>query len=195
MNNSARSDRFSLTDQALVKMLVEGHEWALEEIFLKYNTKLYRMAIGVLGREDICKDIVQEIFIGLWNRRHTSDIQSLSGYLFSSVKFQVLKQLRDGKALQHHLELTENLKFANETQDLLDVQDLEQNFMEAIDQLPEKCREVFVLSRIENLSHKEISSRLKISTKTVENQITKALTIVRLSISKMILLFFSTFFI
>ena len=165
-------------------MICLGHEWALKEIFLKYNTKLYRMAVGVLGREDVSKDIVQEIFIDLWNRRHHSEIRSLHGYLYKAVKFQVLKQLRDVKLHHRHLELAENLQFANQTQDALDFQDLERTFLKAVDQLPPKRKQVFVLSRLENLSHKEISSRLKISTKTVEVQLTKALSFIRISVDK-----------
>jgi RNA polymerase sigma-70 factor (family 1) len=194
MNPAAHSDKkFPLTDEELVKMIGLDHEWALKEIFLKYHTKLYRMAVGVLGMEDVSKDIVQEIFIDLWNRRHSSHIQSLSGYLCRAVKFQVLKQLRDGKLLDHHLELVENLRFANHTQDALEFQDLERTFLQAVDQLPVKCREVFVLSRFENLSHKEISSRLKISTKTVEAQVTKALSFIRISVDKVMFFAVSLF--
>jgi RNA polymerase sigma factor (sigma-70 family) len=104
-----------------------------------------------------------------------------------------LKQLRDGKLLNHHLELTENLQFANQTQDALDFQDLERTFLEAVDQLPRKCKQVFVLSRFENLSHKEISSRLKISTKTVEVQVTKALSFIRISVEKIMFFVLPTF--
>ena len=193
MKPTAHSDKFPLTDEELVKMMCLDHEWGLKEIFLKYNAKLYRMAVGVLGREDVSKDIVQEIFIDLWNRRHHSEIRSLPGYLYRAVKFQVLKQLRDGKLLHHHLELAENLQFANQTQDALDFNDLERTFLQAVDQLPPKCKQVFVLSRLENLSHKEISSRLKISTKTVEVQVTKALSFIRMSVEKIMLVIVSTF--
>jgi RNA polymerase sigma-70 factor (family 1) len=193
MNPAAHSDKFSLTDEELVEMMSLDHEWALKEIFLRYNTKLYRMAVGVLGMEDVSKDIVQEIFIDLWNRRHHSEIRSLSPYLYRAVKFQVLKQLRDGKLRHHHLELVENLQFANQTQDALDFQDLESTYLKAVDQLPLKCKQVFVLSRLENLSHKEISSRLKISTKTVEVQVTKALSFIRISVDKIMLFVISTF--
>ena len=187
MNRAGHSDKFPLTDEYLVEMICLGHEWALKEIFLKYNTKLYRMAVGVLGREDVSKDIVQEIFIDLWNRRRHSEIRSLHGYLYKAVKFQVLKQLRDVKLLHRHLELAENLQFANQTQDALDFQDLERTLLKAVDQLPPKRKQVFMLSRLENLSHKEISSRLKISTKTVEVQLTKALSFIRISVDKIIL--------
>ena len=193
MKPAARSDKFPLTDEDLVEMICLGHEWALKEIFLKYNAKLYRMAVGVLGREDVSKDIVQEIFIDLWNRRHHSEIRSLHRYLYKAVKFQVLKQLRDGELRHRHLELAENLQFANQTQDALDFQDLERTYLKAVDQLPLKCKQVFMLSRLENLSHKEISSRLKISTKTVEVQVTKALSFIRISVDKIIFSVVSTF--
>lgn len=179
MNFSTHSEKFLLTDEALIEMLKLDHDWALKEIFTRYNVRLFRLAAGVLHDEDLAKDIVQDIFIDLWNRRHSSHIQVLSNYLFRAIKFQVLKQIRNGKLHDHHLKMVENIQFANQTEESIDYKELEDMLQKAVGELSPRCKEVFVLSRFENLSHKEISSRLKISTKTVEVQITKALSFLR----------------
>lgn len=177
-------DKFSFTDEALVEMLRLDHGWALKEIFNKYHAQLFGLAEGVLRDEALAKDIVQEIFIDLWNRRHHSDIRVLSHYLSRAVKFQVLKQIRDSKKYDRHVEVLENIQFVNQTEQDINARELENYLSKAIDQLPPRCKEVFILSRYENLSHKEISSRLNISPKTIEFQITKALTHLRSFIDK-----------
>jgi RNA polymerase sigma-70 factor (family 1) len=193
MNISSDSERFHLTDEALIEMLRLDHEWALKDIFTKYNRRLFQLACGVLRDQDAAKDIVQEIFIDLWIRRHSSDIRLLSRYLSTAVKFKVLKEIRNGKCADRHLETLDRIRFVNQTEESINFHELENSLAEAIEKLPVRCREVFVLSRLENLSHKEISARLKISTKTIEVQITKALAFIRSCIEKTAILAFSVF--
>lgn len=172
------------TDEALLNMLRSNlqQEWAFEMIFNRYHARLFRIAMGVLHDENLAKDLVQDIFIDLWNRRHASNIKELSAYLLTAIKFQVLKQLRNGKLHERHLKIMQRVQFVNQTEESINFQELEKMLHESIDQLPPRCKEVFFLSRFENLSNKEISDRLKISTKTVEGQITKALSFLRANI-------------
>jgi RNA polymerase sigma-70 factor (family 1) len=178
------------TDEVLLEMLrSEGDaEWALEQIFGRYHMQMFKLATGVLRDEDLAKDLVQEIFIDLWNRKSTSNIQGLSHYLFRAIKFQVLKQLRNGKLRDHHLKILRKVEFINQTEELLNFKELEKIINDRLNQLPPRCKEVFYLSRFENLSNKEISDRLQISIKTVEGQITKALSFLRTVLDKTILL-------
>lgn len=187
MSKSVQPDKFSFTDEALIEMLRLDHGWALKEIFNKYHVQLFSLAQGVLRDEASAKDIVQEIFIDLWNRRHNSDIRVLSHYLTRAVRFQVLKNIRDSKNRDRHIEVLENIQFVNQTEEGINADELESSLTEAVDQLPPRCKEVFVLSRYENLTHKEISSRLKISPKTIEVQITKALAHLRSFIDKTVI--------
>lgn len=179
MNFSAQHERFQMSDEALFEMLKSDHVWAMKEIFDRHNLRLFQLAAGVLNDEDQAKDLVQDVFIDLWNRRHTSNIQLLSHYLSRAIKFQVLKHLRNGKLQDRHLKLAQKVQFANQTEEMLNFQELEIQLHKAITVLPPRCKEVFFLSRYQNLSHKEISMRLKISTKTVEAQISKALSVLR----------------
>jgi RNA polymerase sigma-70 factor (ECF subfamily) len=169
----------SFTDEALIRMLEMDDEWALKEIFERYHVRLFQAAAGVLHDEDLARDIVQDIFVALWTRRQSSDIQVLSCYLFKAVRYQVLKELRNGKLHDRHLKLLEKIQFANQTEESIDYAALEDMLQKVVDQLSPRCREIFVLSRFEYLTHKEISSRLNISTKTVEAQIGKALSFLR----------------
>lgn len=178
-----------LTDEALVTGLSLEDGNALKIIFERYHNRLYRIAAGVLRDRALAKDLVQDVFVDLWNRRHASQIRNLNNYLTRAIKFQVLKQLRDGKLLDEHVRLAEQIRFANQTEEALNGQELQILLEKAVDQLPPRCRQVFVLSRFENLSHKEIASRMGISAKTVEVQIGKALVFLREHLDKAIFFF------
>jgi RNA polymerase sigma-70 factor (ECF subfamily) len=188
MNSSDHSRKLEPTDEALVEMLAGENECALREIFWRYHRRLFKMSVAVLKDEAIAKDLVQDVFIDLWKRRHTSQIRNLSSYLSKAMKFQVLKQIRDHKLQDDHVRLAANLQFANQTEESLNHEELERLLNKVVNQLPNRCREVFVLSRFENLSHKEIALQLGISPKTVEVQISKALQFLRQHLEKVILL-------
>jgi RNA polymerase sigma-70 factor (family 1) len=182
------------SDESLVQLLQDDHEWALKEIFSRHHLRLYRLATSILHDSDLAKDIVQEVFIDLWNRRHTSQIRQLSGYLLRAVKFQVLNQLRNGKLREHHLQMVEQVEFINQTEEAINFKETEHALKESLNQLPPRCRQVFFLSRFEYLSNKEISKRLNISSKTVEVQITKALAFLRANFEKSISVLISALF-
>ena len=185
MNRDAKSE---LTDEALVMMLRSGQTSALHEIFMRYHGRLYKNVLGVLMDREMAKDIVQEIFIDLWNRRESADIQILQRYLISAVRFKALAGLRNGRVKAHHLAMMERIQFVNQTEDAINVQELNQSLQLALAELAPRCKEVFELSRFENLTHKQIAGRLGITPKTVEVQIHKALTLLRKKLDKAIVL-------
>lgn len=165
-------------------MLRRGQTSALREIFMRYHARLHRTVMGLLQDQDQANDVVQEIFIDLWDRRESADIQSLQSYLVRAVRFNSLARLRNGRVRAHHLTLLENIQFVNQTEEAINVQELNQSLKNALSELSPRCKEVFELSRFENLSHKEISGRLGITPKTVEVQIHKALALLRKKIDK-----------
>lgn len=185
--SSFQREPFQVSDETLLQKLKAGHPCALKEIFDRHHQRLFRLAAGVLNDHEPAKDLVQEVFIDLWNRRHTSNVQILSHYLSRAIKFQVLKHLRNGKVQDRHLKSLQKVQFVNQTEDMLNFQELEVQVRKAVDVLPPRCKEVFFLSRYENLSHKEISERLRISPKTVEAQIGKALSILRSKLEGIVL--------
>lgn len=193
MTNSRFED-----DQLLILQLRQGEEHVFKKLFDTYWKSLFISAFRVLKDKKICEEIVQDIFIGIWKNRANLEIKvALDKYLYACVRYQVFNQLRKN---QNNLraEIFENLDerctYENPESEVL-YKELVQKVDSIVEELPEKCRLVYKMSREEQLSHKEISSRLNISTKTVENHITKALFVLRASLGGFLSwLLFSTLF-
>lgn len=163
-------------EKKLLISLAKGEEDALKEIYLKYWQPLYIAAHNVLKDKEACEDVIQEIFIQLWYRRETLHITtSLAAYLFAATRYQVFHLI---KKSPKRLQVTENLEdrfFTDAPDSPLYAKDLQGRINNAVARLPEKCRDVYKLSREHHLSYKAIAARLQISPKTVENQLSIAL--------------------
>lgn len=165
----------------LLHAMKGGSEGALEKLFMQYHKYLVVIAYQYLSDNHAAKDATQDVFLDLWNRRSTLEItSSLKSYLRRAVVNRSLAKMRKDKNIQFRegtdLPETPTTEGGNKDHDH---RALENIIHQSIDKLPERCREVFKLSRFENLSHKEIAARLDISTKTIENQMTKALKFIR----------------
>lgn len=184
-------ENLSIDLQSLEK-LKSGDEGALTLIYKKYWQMLFTSAYNILKDRQLCEDIIQEIFIKLWNNREKVQVEiSLKGYLYACTRYEVYRQVKAGlsrKDLYDDLLLHLYKPAIDES---IEYKELIATITAVVDELPEKCREVFKLSRDEQLSHKEIASRLSISPKTVENHITKALRHLRLSLNSILLLIIS----
>ncbi len=126
----------------------------------------------------MAKEIVQDSFINLWEKRQSIDIsKSVKSYLTTSIRNKCLNYLRDTKKFNTDIILSDVLfqEVNFEQSDKLIEKELSNRINNAIDKLPEKCKEIFVLNRFENLKYKEIAVKFNISIKTVETQISKAL--------------------
>jgi RNA polymerase sigma-70 factor (ECF subfamily) len=134
------------------------------------------------------EEIVQEVFYAVWkNRDHLDEQQSLHAYLFTAVKNKSLNLLETKKNRTRHAELMWFLysqeSLANNTSyEALLVKDLEKDLSAALSNLPQECRKIFELSRFEGLKYQEIAARLNISIKTVETQMSRALSKLRLQL-------------
>ena len=127
---------------------------------------------------DSAKEIVQDAFITLWDKRDSIDLsKSVKSYLTSIIYTRSLNYLRDNKKFNKEILSFENLyPLSDHTQgDKLVAAEIAQKINKAIEELPEKCREIFVLNRYENLKYREIADKLNLSLKTVEAQMSKAL--------------------
>jgi len=168
----------SLTDQELVHLLKSGDHRAFEEIYERNWGVLFFHALKMLNDEDEAKDVVQEVFIGFWNKSESFHIQSsLNAYLFSTTRNKVLNLIRDKKTRVGYIDLFS--LYIDEHSDSILEQIAEKELFRAIEEvtqsLPEKMRLVFELSRREHLTHKVIAERLAISEGTVKRQISNAL--------------------
>ncbi|MDN5211009.1 RNA polymerase sigma-70 factor [Fulvivirgaceae bacterium BMA12] len=177
-----------LSDYRLLILLQEGNRLAFNQIYFRYWEKMYRSAFNVIQDQDEAKDIVQDIFFCLWRKRKTQKIENLSPYLFQAVKFQVAKHLKKGRITKQHEAQIALLNTHNSTEDEINYQELSRRLHTTLDQLPIKRREVFCLSRFEQLSNKEIAKKLNLSPRTVEWHISNALRQIRRGISVFMLI-------
>ncbi len=179
-----------VSDQKLLQLFASGNKHAFELVYERYWKELYRLALRILQDEAKAEDVVQEVFVSFYEHGGGRQIDSLKAYLYQSVKYQCFMQLRAGRISEKHLERMNKVIFANIVEDEFEAQEMEQMLQKVISALPEKCREVFYLSRFQLLSNKTIAAQLNISPKTVENQITKALKVLRTTVEQSAVLFF-----
>lgn len=163
------------SDTELWELITQNSHCAFDEIYRRYGQKVYYAANRVLHDTEVSGDLTQEVFVDLWTKRNTKAITCLSSYLYGMTRNQVFKYLRRGKIAQSHLSRITQIASGNYTEQMVDLSQLEEMYSVGVADLPERCREVFQLSRNEYLSTQEIAVRLCISPKTVENQMTKAL--------------------
>lgn len=152
---------------------------AFRIIYDQYWPQLFHYVFNVLQNKAICEDIVQEVFVSLWQKRESQKIDNISAYLFQAVKFQIFKHLRNGKIAQRHLEQITFLQSHNDTEEKLEAKELESEVNRLISHLPDRCRQIFLLSRFEHRTNQEIAQHLGLSVQTVKNQISKALRCLR----------------
>ncbi|MDN3582786.1 RNA polymerase sigma-70 factor [Mucilaginibacter flavus] len=165
-------------DAKLLDLLRLDDREAFEILYNKYSAKLFHAAYNLFRDSDVCDDLVQELFIDLWTKRHQLNIASLEAYLKVAIRHRVIYYIRTKKATLD-LEVVDELIEKYTADSKLLQNDISQLLETNVAQLPEKCRQIFTLSRKEYLSNKEIASRLNISIKTVENQMTIALRYLR----------------
>lgn len=176
-----------LPDVQLLDQLRSGDEGALTLIYKKYWQPLFTSSYNILKDKQACEDIIQELFIKLWNNRQSIEITvSLKAYLYASMRYAVYRQIRSGAARADIFDNLQHLPLPAAYGNI-EYKELLSEINSVINTLPQKCKEVYKLSREEYLSHKEIASRLNISTKTVENHLTKALRQLRTSLGTLFL--------
>jgi RNA polymerase sigma-70 factor, ECF subfamily len=140
---------------------------------------------------DAAKDIVQEVFLNLWQKKESIDLsRPVRSYLTSSVRNKCLNYLRDNKKFTDTIFESEDIAgdpFEKQHDRLIE-EELKKKIKASIDELPAKCREVFIMSRYERLKYSEIAERLQISVKTVETQMSKALQHLRIRLAEFIVI-------
>jgi RNA polymerase sigma-70 factor (family 1) len=162
-------------DEQLVGLLTENDETAFSEIYGRYWKPLYISVQNILHDTDPSQDIVQEVFISLWQRRDTVQVENLKAYLFQAVRFQVFKYIRADKAQAHFYDRLAAASREIEQQDPILHKEMQAIINNMILTLPEDQREIFMLHRTEGLTYSQIAERKNISIKTVEKKMSLAL--------------------
>ena len=152
-------------------------------VFDTYYNSLCNYAFTFTGNADSSEDIVQELFTKIWeNRRELLTEKTIRYYLFTAVRNNSISYLRQGKkavTVEWGDREDEYAAAVEEERGAQEMEDYSGLLEKGIDRLPPKCREVFMLNRFSNMSYKEIAASLEISVKTVENQLGKALKMLR----------------
>ncbi|RYY58663.1 MAG: RNA polymerase sigma-70 factor [Chitinophagaceae bacterium] len=175
---------FLLSDKELFDLVRQDDIKAYEVIYERHWPRLFEAAYKRLFSRQKAEDILQELFISLYKRRQEIDITvSLQSYLNQALKYKVLNEYR-AKSVQ--ITFQKNYFFnpvsKNDFADEFESKELSEKIEVALNALPQKCREAFLLSRKGDLSNKEISDHMQISVSTVEKHIGKALRILRNSV-------------
>ena len=185
----------NLSDKDLLNLIAQGNEHAFTWFYQKHWEGLYQAAYRMLDDEELSKDLIQEVFVGIWEQSYSGADQP-KAYLYQVVKNKVLMHLRKGKIASKHLETIKEL-VSNTTEDIIYYAELKLTLSESVNGLPQKCQEVYKLSREDHLSNQEIANRLGISIRTVETHISHALKQIRGSLdtsAALIAFFLSTSF-
>lgn len=169
------------TDEELLELLKKNSELAVDRIFQRYYAYLCTVIFRYLRDGSLAEDIAQEVFLELWRKHKELTIQtSLKAYLKRAAVNRTLNFIRDNKITFEGEEELPILKGKiTGASAKMEADELQEMINRAIDGLPERCRMIFLLSRFEDMSYNEIAQKLDISVKTVENQISKALKILR----------------
>lgn len=164
-----------------LKRLEDGDRNAFDVIFLHYYPKVNAYLYSFSKEEETAKDLSQEIFIKLWISRGTiSNVDNMSAYLFRMAKNALYNHFKHNLIKQKFLSTLQEVPVY---EDFLDDYLYAENLQEIIDvtiaEMPRRRKEIFIMSRQEGLSNKEIAEKLNISKRTIENQLTYALAILR----------------
>lgn len=175
----------SYTDEQLLASLRSGDTVAFTEVYERYWDKLLIYVTRFIRRPSDAEDIVQELWVSIWRRREELHIErNLSTYLYTSARYLAIRHIQTSTTYAAYLDrLAAQLSvFATRDESLepeLFGRELDRQIDKLIEELPEKMKEVFILSRKHHLSYKEIAERLSISEETVRKQIYKSLQILR----------------
>jgi RNA polymerase sigma-70 factor, ECF subfamily len=175
-----------IPDSEILLAIRQGNERVYETIFRKHYQALCNYACGILKDMDDAEEVVQSIFLKLWEQREEIEINvSLKSYLYRAVHNTCLNRLKHLKIQDTYRQYVGDYledTFDSAT-DIMDKNELENRISEALEKLPEQCRIIFKMSRFEELKYQEIANKLGLSIKTIENQIGKALRIMRTELS------------
>lgn len=171
-----------ISDQELHGLLKTNEPKFMETLFKQYYGLLCRTAVRFTKDTEAAEDLVQEVFCKIWQNREVLEINSsYKAYLVRSVTNQALNYLEKQKrlVLTDDSASFESSFSANTTLDLLEGTEMEKRIQRALASLPPQCRLIFEMSRFEELTYKEIAEALQLSPKTIENQMGKALRLLR----------------
>jgi RNA polymerase sigma-70 factor (family 1) len=185
-----------LSDELLVKLLRVDDQGAFEEIYRRFWKPLFKTAQNKLKSTELIEELLQDVFLKLWEKRAAQTIENLSAYLFTVLKYRIIDQYKKQILAEKYADFTlsKNLASEQSLESEINFQEIVTIFENALLQLPEKTRQIFKLSRLEYKTTREISEVLQMPERTVEYHITQSLKLLRLSLKDFLSASFFFFF-
>ena len=168
------------TNKLLCVHLKSGNQKAFKTLFEQYWEAMFLKANSIIRDREVAQDIVQEIWIKLWNQREKLEISNFESYIFRSVSYGCFKYLRDNKFTTSQLQIIDSLSVSNpDVDDQHNLEATQKVIDKSLEELSPRCQEIFTLSRLEDMPNEEIAVKLGISRRSVENQVSLALKVIR----------------
>jgi len=183
-----------ISDHSLAESIKNSNQGVFELVFNYYYSGLVVYADQIIKNTVISEDIVQSVFMKLWETRETIEIRSFRSYFMQCVKNRCIDHFRSQQVKNRFDNRISDADLLVMEEDLWTKNELSELIEQAIEELPPRCREIFWMSRYENLKIAEIAEKLDISKRTVETQISKALKTLRFKLADYLSLFILYFF-
>lgn len=182
-------------DGVLLKLIAEGNYQAFDVLFEKHWEKAYSEAYKRLRNQDNAKDIVQEIFVHIWVKRQKLKIKNLPAYLHISIRNKVINFVARQKPIHPFFDHFDNIAEKNSPADVdLLSKEFFKSYEALLNSLPSKRQIIFRLHYQEDLSTKEISKRLGVTKKTVQNQLGKAINTLKVTLLRVLIIGFILYY-
>ena len=176
-------------EKDVINSMQKGNLPAYEKVFTTFYKRLHAYAFLLMKSSHLAEEVVQEVFCRLWEQREKIQIHtSLQAYLYTMVHRECLRELNRRIPVLTLEKSASNLIGGGDASGKVQQSQLEEKFLDALNRLPERCRLVFQLSRVEKLKYREVAEQLGLSEKTVENQMGKALKLLRVYLSEFLTL-------
>ncbi|MFV0417632.1 MAG: RNA polymerase sigma-70 factor [Dysgonomonas sp.] len=181
-------------DAQLLARLKENNHKSYSILFQTYYKDLVLFAGSIIQDRATCEDIVQNIFLKLWNERDTLTIEtSLKSYLIRATRNSCIDHIRHRKIVDTYINEFFSVNNNYTTEEYILHSDLYNHLQEAISRLPEKPREAFILSRFKDMKYKDIAKKLNVAERTIEDRISKALSQLRIELKDFLLFLYLLF--
>lgn len=172
-----------IKDEDIILLLKRGDQLAFTEIYNRYWDKLYYTAHKLLKDTDAAEEIVQEVFLILWQKRESLNIQSVTSYLSAMTRYAVFRYISNQKKSRQKENTLALSNIAAVAEVNVDHKILLEIIAELSNKLPEKCRLVFQYNKLQDRSLVDVAEQLNITQKTAEAHLTKALRVIRANFS------------
>ncbi|KPL13103.1 MAG: hypothetical protein AMS26_15540 [Bacteroides sp. SM23_62] len=170
-----------LHEKLLIRELQRGNAKAFELLYKQYHARLFNFSLKIIRNKQDAEGMVQEVFIAVWeNREKLDESKSFSGFIFSIAKNKALNRIKQNLSRKVYLEYMQmENQIQNDTVSDIESRELMDYLLKTIQELPDKTKQIFLLSRNEGLTYKQIASRLDVTENVVDHEIRKALKYIR----------------